>query len=200
MDLVKFIKVVKIVIDNLEGGYYHPLMIQDGRVKDNPVFHASKYQKESGETMYGEDRLNGASLFNNDYGRKFWSLIDSADAKHKWHYNYMGGDLAPQLEQLVANIMFPAYDHLCSVYLLPKTQILVNSDERLSFHFAYATWNGAGYFQHFAEVLNESVNKGITNVDALVNIALDSRLNSSSSLIKNTAQKISILFKKMQIV
>jgi hypothetical protein len=52
MDTIKFDKITSLVIDKLEGGYYHPNMLIDGRVKD------IRYSG-SGETMFGIDRLKG---------------------------------------------------------------------------------------------------------------------------------------------
>jgi preprotein translocase subunit Sss1 len=34
MTKAEFIKIVKMIIDNLEGGYYHPDMLNDGRIND----------------------------------------------------------------------------------------------------------------------------------------------------------------------
>ena len=41
------------VIDTLEGGYYHPNMVKDGRLK------SSYKMGNSGETMMGMDRKHG---------------------------------------------------------------------------------------------------------------------------------------------
>ena len=43
------------IIDKLEGGYYHPDMLEDGRIKD------SRYSA-SGETMMGIDRKAGGKI------------------------------------------------------------------------------------------------------------------------------------------
>jgi hypothetical protein len=53
----------------------------------------------------------------------------------------------------------------------------VNSDKRLIFHFAYAVWNGPGYFQDFANDMIKSVSEGKTG-DELVEEAISSRDNS----------------------
>jgi hypothetical protein len=43
---------MNIIIEKLEGGYYHPDMLTDGRIKDG------RYGG-SGETMFGIDRKTG---------------------------------------------------------------------------------------------------------------------------------------------
>lgn len=191
---------VGLVIQNLEGGYFHPNMLKDGRVKD------SRYKK-SGETMFGIDRANGdktASGWN-----QFWGLIDNAGAKDKWEWNYMGGDLAPQLKDLAAQIMKPQYDSLSTQHLTPQAKALVDSDPRLLFNFIYATWNGGGWFRYFASKVNAAVAKGITNLDELVKVAIDARTNQdamkaygwhadAASLISQGGNKIASLVDRIK--
>jgi hypothetical protein len=100
MEQKEFGKLVTVVITNFEGGYYHPDMLKDGRIKD------SRYAG-SGETMYGIDRKMGAELNNTEAGKKFWKIIDDAGAAKTWKWNYMGGTLAPQLKQLVGDMLSP---------------------------------------------------------------------------------------------
>ena len=177
---------VSLVIDNLEGGYYHPNMLKDGRVKD------SRYGT-SGETMFGIDRRQGGSINDTVAGKQFWALIDNAGAKDKWKWNYMGGDLAQQLKDLAAKMMKPQYDSLANTHLTPQAKALVNSDPRLLFNFIYATWNGSGWFQKFAKKINEAVDKGVTKISDLESIAMKSRKESGNSIIAMGGQKISRL-------
>ena len=68
------------VIINLEGGYYHPDMLIDGRVKD------SRYGT-SGETMYGLDRKAGGPPVNScGPCKQFWSILDSVGARKNWRW------------------------------------------------------------------------------------------------------------------
>lgn len=179
----RYQKVVNLIIDKIEGGYYHPDMLKDGRVKD------SRYAN-SGETMFGIDRKSGGSLNTSEAGKKFWSVIDNAGARKSWKWNYKGGSLEPSLKNYAGDIMYNQYDKLANDYLTPEAKKIVDSDDRLLFNFIYATWNGSGWFKKFAEKFNELVSKGITNTDDLVRRAISERVNSSNSLISQGGNKI----------
>lgn len=183
-----------IIIDNFEGGYYHPNMLVDGRVKD------SRYGS-SGETMFGIDRKNGGAINTTPAGIQFWKLIDGAGASRNWSWNYKGGELAPKLKDYVAEMMEPIFNNWLNTYLSPQAKKLVESDDRLMFHFAYATWNGQGWFKKFAQDINEAVSKGLTNTDDLVSVAMRSRTEEGLykgkppvSLIVQTGNKMKDLF------
>ena len=107
-----FISITDTVIDKLEGGYYHPQMLQDGRVKD------SRYGN-SGETMFGLDRKAGAGLSKYQGWATFWNKIDTIGAKDKWSWNYMGGQYAPELKKLAGKIMYQSYNSFYNDYRTP---------------------------------------------------------------------------------
>lgn len=172
-----------LVIDKLEGGYYHPDMLADGRVKD------SRYGS-SGETMFGIDRKYLGNPANGSAQQKFWSVIDNANARKMWQHNYFGGTLEPVLRQYAADIIYPEYSKYSSRYLNPKAQQTVDSDNRLAFNFIYSVWNGEGWFKKFAESLNNAVNNGITNKDQLVDVVVNRRISDASSLISQGGEKI----------
>lgn len=191
IDKSRFNKIVGIVIDNLEGGYYHPQMLIDGRVKD------SRY-KNSGETMYGIDRKAGGSINTTTAGKKFWGVIDSLDAKHKWKWLYKGGEHAGQLKSLAGDVIYPEYERMSNEYLSDKARKIVDSDDRLTFNFAYATWNGEGWFKKFANKINDSVKNGVTNNDTLINIAVRQRIESENSLISQGGNKVNSVIDKLK--
>ena len=200
VDKDKFNKTVNLVIDNLEGGYYHPQMLNDGRVKD------SRY-KASGETMFGIDRKMGGDINTSAAGKNFWNIIDNANASSTWKWNYKGGNLASQLKTLVGDMMFPLYTSLSSRYLDSKAKDIIDNDERLLFHFIYATWNGSGWFKKFAEDINKAVKNGITDTNQLTQIAIDSRTKEGlksgtkpNSLIAQGGKKIAELFGTLKTV
>lgn len=139
------------VIDYMEGGYFHPLMMKDGRLK------YSKELATSGETMFGVDRKNGTSLAKSPYWSQFWGIIDKAGAASKWKWNYRGGELEPQLRELAAKIMYPHFTALFNKYLSAKAKEIIANNIYLMFHFAYASWNGSGWFQRFANIFNNYV-------------------------------------------
>lgn len=175
-----FEKEVSRVIDNLEGGYYHPNM-------------NSSDMGKSGETMMGMDRKYGADFAQTSAGKEFWKLIDNAEAKNNWKRNYMGGPLESRLRALVTKMIQPEYEKLSNRYLDEKAREIVNKSSNLMFHFIYATWNGSGWFQKFANKINEAVNDGVTKISDLESIAMKSRKESGNSIIASGGQKISKL-------
>jgi hypothetical protein len=190
----KFAGVASLVIKNMEGGYYHPDMLSDGRVKD------SRYSA-SGETMYGIDRLAGGEINKTPAGIEFWSLVDGANARKTWKWNYMGGALARRLQQLAASMMRVRYDRLAATYLSPKTKEAVEKDERLLFHFVYACWNGDGWFKKFASDMNAAISSGVRDPGKLSEVAVASRTaeglkegSAPNSLIAQGGKKIEGLF------
>jgi hypothetical protein len=193
----KFKTVTQLVIDKLEGGYY------------NPTWHStgdSRYSA-SGETMFGIDRKAGGSINDTTAGKQFWGIIDKAKTPKVWKWNFKGGALAPQLKDLVVDIMYPVYEGNAKNYLTPQSKSIVDSDNRLLFHFIYASWNGAGWFKKFATDMNKAVASGITDPDKLSQVAIDSRtkegLRSGSkpnSLIAQGGRKISDLFGSLKDV
>ena len=134
----------------------------------------------SGETMFGIDRRAGG-WDNNPEGREFFGLIDDekdtydnmSEFCNTWTWNYDGGPLKSELKSKAGNLMLSAYNRL-KKYLSPKSLQEVESNKKLLFHFAYACWNGSGYFQDFAEDINDAVDDGLTG-DDLVDVAIDSR-------------------------
>lgn len=178
--------IVNLIIDNLEGGYYHPDMLKDGRVKDGR-FGAS------GETMYGMDRKAGGTEATGPAGREFWALIDAEDARSKWKHGYMLKDnpsLDRKLRKLAGDIMKPFFVKFSKSYLSPEAADIISKDSALTFNFAYATWNGEGWFQRFARTINEAVASGNKDPKSLLQIVLDRRSNSGNSLIAQGGPKV----------
>jgi predicted nucleotidyltransferase len=175
---VDFRQITRNVINNLEGGYY------------NPNWHSTKGMGRSGETMFGIDRRHGGKYNTSAPGIKFWSIIDKNKNPKTWKYNYRGGSLEGELTDLVVDIIQPFYNEFKDRYLSPEAKKIVDSDSRLTFHFAYAVWNGPGWFRKFARVINKSVEKGQTNPNILAKTAIRSRVDSGNSLIAKGGRKI----------
>jgi murein DD-endopeptidase MepM/ murein hydrolase activator NlpD len=177
--------IVNLVIDKLEGGYYHPDMLNDGRVKDG------RYG-DSGETMFGIDRLRGPES-KTPKGQEFWALIDAEGARSNWKHEYMLRDnptLNGKLRKLVAEMMKPFFIKFSKSYLSPEAADIISKDPALTFNFAYATWNGEGWFQRFAKVVNEAVASGNKDPKSLLQIALDRRTGSGNSLMAQGGSKV----------
>lgn len=188
-----FLPIVTKVIDNLEGGYFHPEMFKDGRPKFNALLATS------GETMYGLDRLNGASaLSGNESWGHFWAILDALDAKHKWKYNYMAHEY-PELKTLTGQIMYEWFGKLYKKYITPETDTVINNDPGLIFHLAYGCWNGAGWFKRFSQLLNSSVEVGVIDIPSLRKAAIASRTQSANKLIRQTGLKIEKIINGMPL-
>jgi len=180
-----FGKVVDKIIDEFEGGYYHPDMLKDGRVKD------SRYGG-SGETMFGMDRQTGKQE-STSAGKEFWDIIDKENARSNWKYNYMLKDnpaLAGRLKGLIVQIMEPLFNQYMEKYLTPESRKIVKNNPKLFFNFVYATYNGPGWFDKFAKIINNEVANGNTNSESLVDIDIMNRKNSGNSLIAQGGRKL----------
>ena len=186
LDVKDFDGIVAKVIDKLEGGYYHPDMLQDGRVRD------ARYGN-SGETMMGIDRKAGGDINTTPEGIEFWKLIDDANARTEWKWGYRGGALESQLRKLAGKMIKRYYDKYASRYLSSKALTIVNENPKLLFNFVYAVWNGPGWFKNFADDINSAVDKGITDPEELAKIQIKDRLDSGNSLVAQGGKKIADL-------
>lgn len=186
MDKLLFSQISNQIINNLEGGYY------------NPQWHYKKAMGDSGETMFGIDRKHGGSLNTSSAGKEFWTIIDQNKNQGSWFHGYMGGPLETTLKSKVVNIMFPYYQELANTYLNKDLIKIVNTDPRLLLHFAYASWNGSGWFQRFAKLMNARWQSGERNADVLYQGAINDRKNSSNTIIARSGSKIETIFKKFK--
>jgi hypothetical protein len=191
VDKTTFGGIVQKVIDTLEGGYY------------NPAWHSvgdARYST-SGETMFGIDRKQGGTINTSAEGKEFWGIIDKNKTKAVWKWNYKGGDSATKLKQLAGAMVYPKFITYSKTWLSPGATAIVEKDPRLIFHFAYATWNGPGWFKKFAEDMNKAVASGTKSPDKLAKIAIDSRTKEGlkkgskpDSLVVQGGNKIAKLF------
>lgn len=209
-DKTYFLQAAKAVIDNFEGGYFHPKMYIANPVK-------FKVFENSGETMFGLDRHAGFNLFykgerksnsvqnnlkfiesgdyeyKNEAAKKFWGILDSLDAKNNFKHLDTGGANREKLTILASEIMYPEFLRLAYKNLSEESQKIVFADPRLLFHFIYATWNGEGFFKFYANKLNKSIQES-KNINTLVNEQIELRKNSNYSTIRNTGEKMKKLF------
>ena len=193
IDVKDFQSIINTIIDNLEGGYYNPDMLRDGRVTD------SRYGN-SGETMFGIDRKNGPES-DTPAGQKFWTLIDAQPDKANWKNEYMAKDkpaLYNELRELVGEMMKPLFEKYTKTYLTPESVAIVSKDPELTFHFVYATFNGAGWFQKFAKVINTAVASGNTNPQSLLSLAMQDRVGTNSSLMNQVGAKVAKITSRIE--
>jgi peptidoglycan hydrolase-like protein with peptidoglycan-binding domain len=182
---------VYVIINNIEGGYYHPNMKEKNPEKFR-LFSSST------ETMFGMDRYAG-DWEKTSAGKQFFSILDSEDAANKWSYNYKLEDnptLAKKLKDLSADMINEKFEDYKSRYFSKEALAIVESDAGLTFNFLYATYNGPLWFQKFANEINEEVSNGNTDPKSLLKVAIDTRKNWTSSkphvttLIRRTGDKV----------
>jgi hypothetical protein len=176
-----FRQVTDKIIEKFEGGYY------------NPAWHYKSGMGRSGETLFGLDRKHGGTLNTSSEGREFWRLVDQNKNKEVWKHYYMPtGSLNEKLRNLLSIILGRSYEELSKKYLKPESRKIVESDPRLKFHFAYATWNGPGFFQKFANRLNQRIeNQNILDPTKLFKSAMQDRRDT---VIASSAPKIEKIF------
>ena len=177
-DKSDFSKMTNFIIDKIEGGYY------------NPKWHYKKAMGKSGETLFGIDREHGKYLGKTVPGIEFWNIVDKNKNPEVWVHGYRGGENEQKLRSLVVDMMETAFNNQFKKYVNEETRKIVETDIALMFHFIYATWNGSGYFQKFGQEMNQAVADGITDIDELRNVAINSR-------IEHTGQKRTDKFKRL---
>jgi hypothetical protein len=167
----KFNYLTGIVIDNFEGGYYHPDMLKNFKPSDQDKLRAS------GETMFGLDRKAGAQLAKYPEWKVFWDAVDKAKQANpgEWGYNRRGGKEGLKLKELTAGIMYKWFSELAGKYILVGSMDEIAADDRLIIHFAYSCWNGEGWFQKYAKALNEAILKFPGDKQAIFSEAIKAR-------------------------
>lgn len=181
LEFKNFRQVTDKIIEKLEGGYY------------NPAWHYKSGMGRSGETLFGLDRKHGGTLNTSSEGREFWRLVDQNKNKEVWKHYYMPiGSLNEKLRNLLSIILGRSYEEYSRKYLKPESRKIVESDPRLKFHFAYATWNGPGFFQKFANRLNQRIqNQNILDPTKLFKLSMQDRRDT---VIASSAPKIEKIF------
>lgn len=174
----KFNYLTGIVIDNFEGGYYHPNMLKNFKPSDQDKLRAS------GETMFGLDRKAGAQLAQYPEWKIFWAAVDSSKVSHPldFGYNKRGGMAGPKLKDLASAIMYKWFGYLAGKYILVGSMDEIAADDRLIIHFAYAGYNGEGWFQKYAKALNEAIIKFPGNKEAIFQEAIKARTMATNKL------------------
>jgi peptidoglycan hydrolase-like protein with peptidoglycan-binding domain len=167
------------IIDNFEGGYWNNDKTQpaDKICSNHP--YAAMYAN-SGETLFGLDRRAGGIDKIKPYGEQFFGIIDAEKTKlgsnfcNVWVYNYRGGDKESELKKLASKVMYDLYQDYAKRYLSNEARRIVESNKRLLFHFAYASWNGPGFFSDFGKVVNQGVAQG-NGVEELIELSIAAR-------------------------
>ena len=165
-------KIINLIIDNIEGGYYHPDM--QSKLKGGESMGIS------GETMFGIDRKNGAPQFTTKTPEAvaFWQLVDANYGTHHGDTSYYGtkvpANVGAQLRYYVKEMITDAYDDY-DKYLSDGAKSIVESEPKLFMQFLYAVWNGPGNFQKFADILNAAYANGQRDAVVYWDLVQDAR-------------------------
>lgn len=197
---------IDIIIDNLEGGYYHPDM--QSKLKNGSSM------LESGETMYGLDRKKGGTdVTQSTAGLAFWALIDKYYTAHHSDTAYYNdkangkkkdipAEVGATLKAFVQTIMDNRFNDYSKKFLTPSARQIVNANPALTLQFYYSGWNGSGNFQKFANIVNNAVKSGINNPQKLYNLIQQKRRNMgfnnaiSNKLFSTGADKLDDIIKR----
>lgn len=206
MDKQTATKYVTIVIDNLEGGYYHPDM--------KPKLKGGELMMDSGETMYGLDRKAGAPGVTVGASQEaFWRTVDTYYGKHHADTSYYGDMAAGKksdipstvgqtLKSYAADIIMQLFNSYATKYKLDAAAAQkIFSDPALTLQFFYAVYNGPVAFGKFVEVMNAAYSKGTQDARALYQLLQAKRRTMGSGeygnkLYRQGADKIDQIIKK----
>lgn len=193
-------QIIYLIIDNIEGGYYHPDM--------KPLLKGGEEMGISGETMYGIDRKAGAPLYTvgTPQAIKFWQIIDNNFGSHHSdtaYYNDKANGqkkipaaVGNQLKPLAAAIIISGFEKNLR-FLSEGAKKMVLNNPRLLLQFLYATYNGSGYFQTFANVMNAAYSNGERSAIAFWNLIQNKR-RSFGGLFAKGANKLDALLDKVE--
>jgi hypothetical protein len=184
------------IILNNEGGYCCSAMVV-GHPHNDPSskhyrpttripFIKDKRYHNSGETMFGLDRVAGdlenpkAHPKSYKDSRAFFKLLDDAKAFDLWEWNYIPPDpLRGQLLYHAARIMRVAFDRNMNNFVPnPQLRALVPTNGKLMYNFAYAAWNGSGWFEGFGERLTAVYEQGMKDPRDLAEYFTNLRVNN----------------------
>jgi hypothetical protein len=184
-DSSSFIDITKKVIDKFEGGYWHGPTVKNISTSKLGICsnHPSNGMGVSTETMFGLDRYNGGIESTSD-GEKFFKIIDDEKRElgmtnfcKKWRWLYRGGDKEEELKTLAAKIMKNYFDsNMVNFVKDKKLKNKILNNKALLLHMSYASWNGPGFFQKFANSLQKGLNEGFSD-NKLIDLAIKDRRN-----------------------
>lgn len=191
----KFVVLTGVVIDNFEGGYFHPNMKARMSDRDQQIIG------DSGETMYGLDRKHGATELAHYAGwTEFWNLLDVAGAATKWKHYYIPSEpLKTQLKTLCARIMYGWYGKLQAKYINSAGEAIIAADDRLIIHFSYASWNGEGWFKNFAQALNVAVATYPHDREKIYQETIKARTLSGNEVMRRQGANMLKVFAKLNL-
>jgi len=177
-----------LVIDNLEGGYFHPDMYKANRAffSNDDAGYAN-----SGETYYGMDRKAGAPLTTTGPMVNFWALIDKYYTPYHANLDYWNEKdgylrnrktrsaiplgLKDQLRQYVQQTMSAYFETYMKDNFTPEQANFIKSNPKILFNFWYAVWNGKTKFKSLADAFKTEYAKGTRDPETLYKVVMQKR-------------------------
>jgi hypothetical protein len=131
--------------------------------------------------MFGMDRVAGQTE-KTALGREFWAKMDKAGAWYNWPlYHIPAEPLKSELLLLAAKIQEPTFNSLMlSSVTNPELRALVKQNGKLMFNFAYASWNGGGWFGAFGAALTKVYEAGMKDPIDLAEYFVNMRINNDA--------------------
>ena len=164
-------ELTSMMFEFVEGGYYHPVHAYTKFSAGDRATYGS-----SGETMWGLDRYAGQTE-KSDAGKAIWAELDKltgygsyaatsrSTPTKKWdmkkyplkaggwtHCYVPPGKSAKKIYAAAVDYAIGNYRTSLKANFKGKSEIidLINSDNRMTFAWLRATWNGPGHFQKYA--------------------------------------------------
>ena len=208
-------ELTSMMFEFVEGGYYHPVHGCVDFSADNKALYGS-----SGETMWGLDRYAGQTE-KSDAGAAIWKELDKLtgygsygayarktptgkwDIKKYpkvaggWKWCHVPpGKSSKKIYDAAVDYAIGNYRSYLKLNFKGKSDIvdLINSDNRMTFAWLRATWNGPGHFEKFANNFKKIYGQiGKDNPEKLIVSDLNFRYSTGVSLIKGDASVIAIM-------
>ena len=208
-------ELTSMMLEFVEGGYYHPVHAYTKfSAKDRNTYGSS------GETMWGLDRYAGQTE-KSDAGKTIWQELDKltgygsyaatsrSTPTKKWdikknpaksggwtHCYVPPGKSAKKIYDAAVDYAIGNYRSSLKANFKGNSDIidLINSDNRMTFAWLRATWNGPGHFQKYAKNFKKVYAQiGKDNIEKLIVSDLNFRYSTGVSLIKGDASVIAIM-------
>jgi hypothetical protein len=208
-------ELTSMMFEFVEGGYYHPVHAYTKFSAGDRATYGS-----SGETMWGLDRYAGQTE-KSDAGKAIWAELDKltgygsyaatsrSTPTKKWdmkkyplkaggwtHCYVPPGKSAKKIYAAAVDYAIGNYRTSLKANFKGKSEIidLINSDNRMTFAWLRATWNGPGHFQKYANNFKKVYAQiGKDNIEKLIVSDLNFRYSTGVSLIKGDASVIAIM-------
>lgn len=208
-------ELTSMMFEFVEGGYYHPVHAYTKFSAGDRATYGS-----SGETMWGLDRYAGQTE-KSDAGKAIWTELDKltgygsyaatsrSTPTKKWdmkkyplkaggwtHCYVPPGKSAKKIYAAAVDYAIGNYRTSLKANFKGKSEIidLINSDNRMTFAWLRATWNGPGHFQKYANNFKKVYAQiGKDNIEKLIVSDLNFRYSTGVSLIKGDASVIAIM-------